>query len=438
MLGSHIGDFPSVDLDIWPLCKRVDLGNAYGASRFMRAGPTRKNLRFYRRRVRQARMVARAIQSRNHPILAHIVPMRRCNLSCAYCNEYDKVSAPVPTEEMLRRIDLLATLGTQIVTISGGEPLLHPNLDEIIRAIRSHDMIATLITNGYLLTPERIKRLNRAGLEHLQISIDNVNPDNVSKKSLRVLDQKLMWLKEYADFDVNINSVLGGGISHSEDALTITRRAVELGFETTVGVIHDHGGQLQPLKAEEHAVYDQILAERKPGLFAFAYDNLFHRNLVLGRPNDWQCGAGSRYLYICEDGLVHYCSQQRGYPDIPLGEYTLEDIEREYTSKKACAPFCTVSCVHRVAMLDLIRNEPREALLRLFPPKRPGGPLSLPLGIRVLTSIFLPTPIGKRPAAARRFLSGAVLWIFGVKSTKKENQHELISISGSRGRPRTP
>ena len=105
-------------------------------------------------------MVARAIQSRHHPILAHIIPMRRCNLSCAYCNEYeDKVSVPVPTEEMLRRIDVLARLGTQIITISGGEPLLHPELDEIIAAIRSHDVIATIITNGYLLTPERIERL---------------------------------------------------------------------------------------------------------------------------------------------------------------------------------------------------------------------------------------------------------------------------------------
>ncbi|HWZ12647.1 MAG TPA: radical SAM protein, partial [Acidobacteriaceae bacterium] len=373
------------------------------------------------RRLRQARMVARAIQSRHHPILAHIIPMRRCNLSCAYCNEYDKVSAPVPTEKMLRRIDLLARLGTQIITISGGEPLLHPDLDEIIRAIRSHGMIATVITNGLLLSPERIERLNRAGLEHLQISIDNVNPDNVSKKSLKVLDGKLEWLKKHADFGVNINSVLGGGISHSEDALTITRRAVALGFETSVGVIHDHGGQLQPLKERERAVYDEILAERKRGLFAFAYDNLFHKSLISGKPNEWQCGAGSRYLYICEDGLVHYCSQQRGYPAIPLEKYTREDIDREYTSKKPCAPFCTVSCVHRVAMLDLIRNEPREALLRFFPPERPGGPLSLPPGVRLLTSIFLPPPSGKPPNAARRFLAGAVLRIFGVKGTTKEN-----------------
>src|SRR6201986_3496673 len=115
-----------------------------------------RNLRSFDRRFRQARMLGRAIKSRHHPILAHIIPMRRCNLSCAYCNEYDKVSDPVPTAEMLRRIDLLAKLGTGIITISGGEPLLHPELDEIIRAIRNQGAVATIITNGYLLTPDRI------------------------------------------------------------------------------------------------------------------------------------------------------------------------------------------------------------------------------------------------------------------------------------------
>jgi MoaA/NifB/PqqE/SkfB family radical SAM enzyme len=378
----------------------------------MRLVPSAKNLRFYQRRLRQTRMVARAIQSRHHPILAHIIPMRRCNLSCAYCNEYDKVSAPVPTDVMLRRVELLARLGTQIITISGGEPLLHPELDAILRAIRARGAIATVITNGYLLTPERIQQLNRAGLEHLQISIDNVHPDEVSKKSLKVLGRKLEWLREHADFDVNINSVLGGGIPQPEDALTITRRAVALGFETSVGVIHDPGGQLHPLGSSERAVYEQILAERRPGLFAFAYDNLFHKNLVEGRPNEWQCGAGSRYLYICENGLVHYCSQQRGYPAIPLEQYTQADLDREYTSTKVCAPFCTVSCVHRVAMLDLLRNQPREALFRFFPPERPGGPLPLPAGIRVLASLFLPPP--DEPANSARRLR-----LFGVKPKAK-------------------
>ena len=112
-----------------------------------------------------------------------------------------------------------------------------------------------MITNGYLLTAERIQRLNRAGLDHLQISIDNVMPDEVSKKSLKVLDKKLQLLSEHAEFHVNINSVVGGGIRNPHDALVVGKRALELGFTSTVGIIHDGDGQLQPLGAAEREVY---------------------------------------------------------------------------------------------------------------------------------------------------------------------------------------
>src|SRR5467141_4262615 len=148
---------------------------------------------------------------------------------------------------MFGRVDKLGELGTSVVTISGGEPLMHPELDDIIRRIRKNGMIAGLITNGYLLVAERIQRLNQAGLEWLQISIDNVTPDEVSKQSLRVLDKKLQLLAEHAEFHVNINSVVGSGISNPQDALAIGRRAVELGFSSTIGIIHDGTGQLQPL-----------------------------------------------------------------------------------------------------------------------------------------------------------------------------------------------
>src|SRR6266567_6617942 len=197
----------------------------------------RRAIRAASRRLREWRMIAKGLLSTRHPIDAHIIPIRRCNLSCAYCNEFDSFSKPVPTTEMLRRIDRLAALGTTIITISGGEPLLHPELDEIIRRIRSHGIFAGLITNGYLLTPERIKRLNRAGLDQLQISIDNVQPDDVSVKSLKVLDRKLQLLAEHAEFQVNINSVLGAGVRNPDDAAVVARRAVELGFITTVGIL---------------------------------------------------------------------------------------------------------------------------------------------------------------------------------------------------------
>ena len=76
--------------------------------------------------------------------------------------------------------------------------MLHPDLDDLIRHIRGRGMMAGLITNGYFLVPKRIEELNDAGLDFLQISIDNVEPDEVSKKSLRVLDKKLQHLDEHA------------------------------------------------------------------------------------------------------------------------------------------------------------------------------------------------------------------------------------------------
>src|SRR5439155_2844878 len=164
---------------------------------------------------------------------------------------------------MLQRVDKLAALRTAVVCISGGEPLLHPQLDDVIARIRTHGIIAGMITNGYLLTAERIQRLNRAGMEHLQISIDNVMLDEVSKKSLKVLDKKLQLLAEHAEFHVNINSVVGGGIHNPQDALVVGRRALELGFTSTVGIIHDGGGQLQPLGVEERKVYRQMRSMEK-------------------------------------------------------------------------------------------------------------------------------------------------------------------------------
>jgi len=87
----------------------------------------RRSLVAARRRVREGLMLAKGLRSTDHPVLAHIVPTRRCNLSCTYCNEFDDFSKPVPAAEMSRRIDLLADLGTSIIAFSGGEPLLHPS-----------------------------------------------------------------------------------------------------------------------------------------------------------------------------------------------------------------------------------------------------------------------------------------------------------------------
>jgi MoaA/NifB/PqqE/SkfB family radical SAM enzyme len=327
------------------------------------------------RKARSAREFLRGLTHTAHPLLVQIIPIRRCNIDCGYCNEYDKVSEPVPTPVMKRRIDQLKALGTSVVAFSGGEPMLHPDLDDLIRHIRAHGMMAGLITNGYYLVPKRIEALNAAGLDFLQISIDNVEPDEVSKKSLRVLDRKLQDLARYASFDVNINAVVGGGIKNPDDARTINTRARELGFSTSIGIIHDGSGRLKPLGPRERRVYDEVSAAISAPwqVVKNLYSGIrgFQDNLADGKPNAWRCRAGARYLYVCEDGLVHYCSQQRGYPGVPLERYTIDDIRREFDTEKACAPFCTVGCVHRVSTMDFWRAPQRLRSVTERPPE--GG-----------------------------------------------------------------
>jgi MoaA/NifB/PqqE/SkfB family radical SAM enzyme len=303
------------------------------------------------RYVRAGRKFLHGLLHTEHPILVHLVPIRRCNIDCGYCNEYDKVSPPVPLDALRARIDKLAELGTSVVAFSGGEPLLHPDLDDLIRHIRRRRMMSGLITNGFLLSEERIKALNAAGLDYMQISIDNVVPDDVSKKSLKTLDapdkdgrvhSKLKLLRRHASFQVNINSVLGGGTRNPEDARTINRRARELGFTTSIGIIHDGLGQLKPLQPLEREIYEDVSRQidGPTHVFKNIYSGIrdFQVNLVDGKPNAWRCRAGARYLYICENGLVHYCSQQRGAPGIPVDKYTLDHIRYELNAPKSCAP----------------------------------------------------------------------------------------------------
>src|SRR3954453_8423882 len=94
--------------------------------------PVQRGLKGLNRRTREIAMILKGLVSTDHPIMAHLIPIRRCNLSCAYCNEYDDYSKPIALDVLSRRVDLLADLGPTIPPLSGGEPLLHPELDQVI------------------------------------------------------------------------------------------------------------------------------------------------------------------------------------------------------------------------------------------------------------------------------------------------------------------
>lgn len=299
----------------------------------------------------------RALADKYVPWQVQLVVTRRCNLTCGYCNEYDGHSPPVPHDTLCRYVDKLDELGCVVLTLTGGEPFLNPRLHEVCAYAVSRGMVVTSITNGYPINRGWIRRMNEAGLTLLQVSIDNLEPNEMSQKSWSRLKEKLELLAEHADFSVNVNAVLGS--CTPDETRQVVREVRELGLYQTVGLMHDGFGQIVSGLVEEEELagfYHEIRGmSRKSALHRFGEG--WEEEMLEQGTSPWKCRAGSRYLYVDELGGVSYCSQLRGQPGVPLLEYTREDLIREWHTPKGCEDRCTIGCVRRASATDEWRSQ---------------------------------------------------------------------------------
>ena len=297
------------------------------------------------------------LASPRRPLLVQLVVTRRCNLSCGYCDEYDSMSSPVDAGLLEKRIDRAGALGTVVLTLTGGEPLLHPRLDWLVARVVSRRMVCTLISNGYALTRDWIQRLNDGGLSMLQMSVDNIAPNEWSQKSWTYVRKKLELLREHARFGVTINAVLGS--STLEQTREVVAAVREIGFFMTVGLMHNTDGQIQPglLGGELATTYREMQRQSRKSLFHLAGEG-WETEMLRGGSAPFKCRAGGRYLYVDELGLVSYCSQRRGSPGIDLLEYTPDDVEQAFETPKGCEARCTIGCVRRASAFDEWRAQP--------------------------------------------------------------------------------
>lgn len=290
-------------------------------------------------------------QAQFSPILAQLIVTRRCNIECGYCNEYDLTSKPVPKDILFGRIEKLRQLGTLSLEFSGGEPLLHPDLCEIIEYTTKKNFVTRMmITNGYLLTEDIIKKLNDAGLTHMQLSVDGVKANSVTVKVLDRLKPKLELLAKFRNFDVTINSVIGAAPSNeAEQVFDFTDR---LGFTPRFLVVHDENGQMK-LGEEDLALY-QVLKEK---IYKSSTKRIYLDDLLAGKSAPFKCRAGSRYLYIDEFGIVHQCSQTIKEYGKPLAEFSVDDLKKNFYTPHHCADRCTIGCARTNSAPDGWRKQ---------------------------------------------------------------------------------
>ncbi len=294
-----------------------------------------------------------ASRLRYSPFLVQMVVIRRCNLSCGYCSEFDKTSEPVPFEILEERLEKLKALGTFGISLTGGEPTLHPHLPRLIQRCRELGFFRTgMISNGFFLRPELIEKLNEAGLQEMQISIDGVRRNETTEKVLNNLRQRLIALRDYAKFRVTVSGVIGAGpADETEEVIEFAR---ELGFIPRVLLVHDQSGQLK-LTSKEANAFQRIVDTLPKNWMDFSG---YRKRLVRNGVAPFKCRAGSRYLYIDEFGKVNWCSQTRSVWSKPLLEYTPADLREQFFTYKRCNQSCTLGCARSASQLDNWRTQP--------------------------------------------------------------------------------
>ncbi len=290
------------------------------------------------------------------PFLAQVVVTRYCNLDCTYCSEFDKVSQPIPVDTLKAQIDKLRELGTFAIEFTGGEPMTHPEIYELIRYARYDKKFfrVQMISNAYLFNAEKIQKLNEAGLQEMQISIDGVLPNDITIKVLKPLRNKLEMVAKEAQFKVVLNSVVGS--APPEEVLEVIDFAKEFDFVPRVSFIHDDNGQIC-LDTDGFELIDEI--KKRLGKRFFNGGDYRQRLLDAGEA-PFKCRAGSRYLYIDELGMVRWCSQTREDWGVPLLEYTKQNLKEQFHAPKSCADKCTLGCVRHCSRYDEWRGQAGE------------------------------------------------------------------------------
>lgn len=288
------------------------------------------------------------------PYHVQMVVTRRCNLSCGYCNEFDDHSPPVPTAELRRRIDKIKELGAWAIELTGGEPLEHPDLIDLVRYAKQEQRFykVQLISNLYLWNADTVHALNAAGLDDLQVSVDGVAPNDVTVKVLRPMRKKLETLAQHAKFRVTLSGVVGS--APPGEAAQVLEVAKELGFSPRVLLVHGGDGQLEldSARRAEVAEIKRVIGRR------FRDAGEYRTRLMETGSAPFKCRSGSRYLYVDEHGYVRWCSQTRTYWGVPLAEYSLAHLKEQFATRKDCSDRCTVGCARTASAPDSWRPQP--------------------------------------------------------------------------------
>ena len=266
----------------------------------------------------------------------------RCPLRCPYCSnplELERHRRELDTATWLRVFTEAEELGVVQLSLSGGEPCLRDDLEELVAGARRLDLYTNLATSGVPLPRERLVKLREAGLDNVQVSIQDVTAAASDKVAgLRSFEKKLQvarWVKEVG-FPLTVNVVL-----HRENldrtaeiialAESLDANRLELANTQYLGWALVNRKELLPtVRQLENA--RQIAGEARERLKGRMEVLFVTPDYYTRFPKACMDGWGRRFLLVSPEGLALPCHAAHTLPGITFDNVqgrSLGDIWRE-------------------------------------------------------------------------------------------------------------
>jgi MoaA/NifB/PqqE/SkfB family radical SAM enzyme len=313
----------------------------------------------------------------------------RCNFRCEICEYWDEpyASLPLLSAADVRRIaDKIRPLGPQSLCVSGGEPLMHPEILDITSTL-ARDHFVVLICNGWFVTPELARELFKTGIYEVNISVDYAdaarhdalrNREGAFDRAVAALEI-LFAARSRKDQRVHMNSVvMADNVDHIEELTGICKK---IGITHLVTFYSGNRGirqQAQNPKETARRLLD-IGKRHKTFVSIPGYVAKFAEAGVDGRGIP-HCRAGKNLFVVDCQGNITRCLD---WLDRPVGNILEEDLEplmkklRRQCEASRCAD-CWTSCRGNVETLLYGENRLRDwrayyEIIRDVPLASPSG-----------------------------------------------------------------
>jgi MoaA/NifB/PqqE/SkfB family radical SAM enzyme len=236
-----------------------------------------------------------------------------CVSKCSFCGIWkQKQKIIVDKDKALKTIDILADIGVRLITLTGGEPLMHPNIGELVNRCSERGIVNTVLdADPMLVTEEKVYELKKSGVDALCISIDHYTDEGEyeARKIKNMLSHIEVALEKLRKARIKaVASILISNFNHTE-LEKLFSRCSELGFdfiainypEHSLSPVYELGGSMVNLTPEQTiSALDEVIRLKKKGYRVInPTSSMVNIIKYLKKEDvDYYCLGGNRVLFV--------------------------------------------------------------------------------------------------------------------------------------------